>query len=251
MAKYTLLELTQKVLSSLGSDQVNSISDTVEATDVARIVEDVYYTLVTNNDVPEIGTLLKLEALADPNRPNYMKLPATVASITDVQYNKSETGKVEYSDVVYVQPSDFLSRMKGLDSSDSNVESITDFSGVTILCTNDKMPDIWTSFDDEYMVFDSFQSTIDTTLQESKTLVMGVKIPAFLQQDDFIPDIDDNMFPLLLNESKSWAYFELKQQVHQKAEQQGKRQRSFYQGERHRIASAENTCVNYGRPRPS
>ncbi len=36
--QFTLLEMTQKILEALGSDEVNSISDTVEAYQVARLL---------------------------------------------------------------------------------------------------------------------------------------------------------------------------------------------------------------------
>jgi len=42
--------------------------------------------------------------------------------------------------------------------------------------------------------------------------------------DTFIPELDDQQFPLLLNEAKSLAFFELKQTPHTKAEQEARRQ---------------------------
>jgi hypothetical protein len=47
--------------------------------------------------------------------------------------------------------------------------------------------------------------------------------------DTFIPQLDNNIFPLLLNEAKSLAFLELKQQPHVKAEQEIKRQISSLQ----------------------
>jgi hypothetical protein len=42
-AKMTLLEIVQDVLNDMDSDEVNSISDTVEATQIANICRSVYY----------------------------------------------------------------------------------------------------------------------------------------------------------------------------------------------------------------
>ena len=42
MAKLTVLEMTQKILSSMDSDDVNSISGSEEALQVVDIIEDTY-----------------------------------------------------------------------------------------------------------------------------------------------------------------------------------------------------------------
>jgi len=249
LAKYTLLQVVQKVMGSTDSDEVTSIGDTVESMQVADICEDVYYNLVTNNDIPEHVGLLQLEALADINFPNYLKLPARVSRINTVRYNMSETDTVEYRDVVWVPPECFIERMVSYDGTEGNIDTVVDPSGVKILCRNDKMPDIWTSFDDEYMIFDSYTVSVESTLQTSKALVIARQLPTFSKEDDFIPDMDDNMFPLYINECKSWAYAELKQTSHPKAEQQARRQRVFYQANRHRVDTPTDRGTNFGRRR--
>jgi len=40
--KMTLLEMVQEVLYSIGSDEVNSIADTVESEDVARLIRSTF-----------------------------------------------------------------------------------------------------------------------------------------------------------------------------------------------------------------
>jgi hypothetical protein len=243
----TVLEMVQKVLDSLDGDEVNSISDTVESMKVANTLEDVFYNMVTNGDIPEHKGLLQLEALGNSAMPNYLRLPADVSRIESVRYNMSDDTRVEYKPVHYLIPEEFITRMVSLDSTEATVTSVTDPTGPTILCRNDKMPEYWTSFDDEYMVFDSYDSDIDDTLQESKSLVLGRTVPSFSKTDDFVPDIDDNLFPWLLNEAKSWASLESKQQPHQKAEQQSRRQKVFYQHERNRFDQVKDSGPDYGR----
>jgi hypothetical protein len=267
MAKMTLLELTQKVLNSLNSDEVESITDTVEAIQVAGIIEDVYRNLTTNTIIPEHSTLLKVEALGDGTRPNYLRLPTEVSKISSFRYNRAtetfttsidpETHlpiapttflKSEYKAVSYLLPEEFINRIMNRDQDDVNMEVVTDFSGIKFIVQNDKPPQYWTSFDDEFMVFDSYNRNVDTTLQSSKSMAFGVKIPVFTLVDSFIPDIDENLFPLLLNEAKSWAHIELKQQAHQKAEQQSRRQRVTYQNDRERFQK-NDSYPGYGRNR--
>jgi hypothetical protein len=89
---------------------------------------------------------------------------------------------------------------------------------------NDRQPSICTVVSNRFVLFDSYDNTQDGTLQASKTLVYGQIIPPFLLQDSFIPTLDDLQFSLLLNESKSLAFYELKQMPHAKADQEINRQ---------------------------
>lgn len=244
--KYNLLKLVQKVLSSMSSDEVSDIGETVESLQVVDIIEDVYYNLVTNSEVPEHEGLIQLQALADSNKPNYLKIPANVSKITEVWYNVSTEGELEYKPMVWLEPAEFLRRNSSIDTTQANVVKVTDFNGTKFAVVNDEMPKYWTTFDDEYLVFDSYASAVDSTLQQSKTRVIARKLPVFERTNTYIPDIDDNLFPILLNEAKSWAYLELKQTGHAKAEQQSRRQRTRLQKERERITSP-NSRPNYGR----
>jgi len=246
MAKYTLLKLVQKVLSSLSSDEVSSINDTVESMQVVDIIEDVYFNLIENSVIPELEDLIRLESLADSDHPNYLKLPSTASKISEIYYNVSETSGVNYKELTYVTPSEFLKRQLAFTDETPDTDVILHFDNTKFIITNNKMPSYWTTFDDEYLVFNSWDSSIDSTLQASKTMTISRSNPVFTRDDDFVPDIDDNLFPMLLNEAKSWAYQELKQTGHAKAEQQSRKQKVKYQRERERIVGADNR-PDYGR----
>ena len=43
MAKLTLLDMTQNILSALDSDPVDSIDETVEAVQVAELIKEAYF----------------------------------------------------------------------------------------------------------------------------------------------------------------------------------------------------------------
>lgn len=252
MAKYTLLDMVQKVLSATDSDSVNSIADTVESMQVVDIIEDAFYNMITNHQIPEHDKLAKLEPLSDADFPNYLKLPSRVTRVMSVRYDKSITaGELNYGEVHYLDPEEFLRRVISRHASDDNIQTVEDIAnGVKLMIYNDRHPHYWTSFDDEHMVFDSFNNTQDSTLQAQKTMVVIKQLPGFTREDTFIPDIDDNLFPTLLNEAKSWAYVQHKQVAHPKAEQNARKQKTFYQKERHRLSAAEkNSGRDYGRGR--
>jgi hypothetical protein len=120
-------------------------------------------------------------------------------------------------------PESFLKYTDERNSNDSNVQTVIDTVPLYIL--NDRAPLYWTSFDDEYIIMDSFDSDVDSTLQASKMQVWGSREPAFTISDSFIPDLPARAFPYLLSEAKSVSFNALKQAGNPKEEQRSRRQR--------------------------
>jgi hypothetical protein len=90
---------------------------------------------------------------------------------------------------------------------------------------NNGPPTYFMTFDDQQILFDSYDSLVDTTLQKSKTLCYGSKYTEFVMQDSFVPDLDPTQFSYLINRAKVRAFAELKQQQHQEAGMEARRQK--------------------------
>ncbi len=73
--KYTLLEIVQSVLSSMDSDEINSIDDTVESQQVVEIVKTVYDDIISRSDLNSNKTLFNLIGSTDPSKPTLMTRP--------------------------------------------------------------------------------------------------------------------------------------------------------------------------------
>jgi hypothetical protein len=247
--KMTLLEIVQDVLNDMDSDEVNSISDTVEATQIANICRSVYYDVITTVDLPEHTELMTVTGLSNSARPNFMDANS-ITEIKELRYNVSETsGQLDYKLIDYVLPDEFIQRIVKRDTSASNVIVVTDpTSGISLPIENDKMPDYYTSFDDRYLCFDSYDSAVDTTLQSSKTMVLGIKIPTFTITDAAVPDMDDTIFPYYLAEVKSRSLSLLKGGPDVKVEQFARKHRYFQKNNRWK--TGEQRILNdYGRKR--
>lgn len=242
--KKTLLEIVQNILSDLDSEEVNSISNTIEATQVAKVVEDTFYNLVATREIPEHHSLIKLTALSDSNYPTHFTYPANVKSISDVWYDKSDDDSFAYGKVECIDNETFLSRIDG--RSDSYVLVNDKVAGTKLRIGNDKMPSFYTSFDDEYIVMDSYDATVDSTLQNSKIRAMGYTVPVFQQDDDYVPDIDEVLFPYLINEAKSVCFSLFKGGVDPKIDQAARRQKSYVQNDMYKTKQA-NKRPHYGR----
>jgi hypothetical protein len=153
----------------------------------------------------------------------------------------------KYEAVQYLYPDEFLMKLNERDSSDTAIDSVTDTGGITLLIRNDAAPTYWTSFNDQEIVFDSYDSDVDTTyLQNSKFQCLGYVEPTFSRSNTAYPDIPEEMFPLLLNEVKSRASYLLKQSTNEKAELESTRQRRRM-SRKAWVAAGGVRYQNYGR----
>ena len=82
----TLLEMVQSILSSMGSDEVNSIGDTTESLQVADIIKQTYMNMLGRYDLPSHNQLFQLQASGDPASPVLMQFPAGVTRVEWLKY---------------------------------------------------------------------------------------------------------------------------------------------------------------------
>ena len=229
--KMTLLELTQELLSAMESDEVNSITDTVESMQVATLIRGVYYDLVPELNLSEHMTSFNLEASGDAAKQVLMIVPELVNRVDTIRYDCREDGDdyPDYKEIQFMGFQDFLEASLSLREATSDVDSMEvtgdDGSTFTLLFETNKHPQFYTHIDDYHILFDSYDSSVDTTLVGSKTLCTGVMYPVFEMLDEFTPEMEATQFPLLRNKAKFRAFNELKQIVNQEAFNEVKRQR--------------------------
>ena len=251
MAKLTLLDMVQNILSAMDSDHVNSIGDTVESDQVATIIKETYFDLISNViDVPEHEEIVNLTALADTNHPTWFQFPANVKRITLFKYNNATVADTDlrYVEVKHKTPVDFEKYVNARTESDTNVVAYTDFNAGKLLIINDKHPQYWTTFDDKYLICDSFLNTVDSTLQSSKTFCLCLTEPTWTHSDTFTPDLDAEFFPLFLAEAKSTCFVNLKQVANAKEEKKARRQLTHIHNKAHKKAVDRHAAQpDYGR----
>lgn len=228
--KMTLLDITQNILSAMNSDEVNTISDTTEARQVAEIIKTTYFNIIARSDLPEHSELFRLDASTADTQPVLMYRPSNVKRIDWIKYNIEDEDNTEpsYRDIHIKSVKDFIDSGYMLNGTDSNVDYFT-LNNFKFYYQNDRQPCSCTILQDNFIIFDAFVNTIENTLQSHKTECFGQIVPVFSMEDTFIPDMDDQQFPLLLNEAKALAFMELKQMSHAKAEQESRRQWSNLQ----------------------
>jgi hypothetical protein len=250
MAKASLLEMVQEILSDMTSDAVNSIFDTEEALQVATIIKRTFLNLVNDRLWPSNRALIKLIPYSDSAHPTHMKLPESAQEIDWVKYNIAGVGEAaNYVTISWKPPAEFVNLALSRDAADPRVETVLEPSGVHLFIRNDCAPSYYTTFDDTTLVFDSYDSTVDSTLQASKIHVYGISEPSWEMRDDFIPDMPAKYFPYLVNEAKSTAFVKIKEVFSQKDEQNASRQKSWL-AQNKRRADRQHLYPNYGRRSP-
>ena len=213
MAKMTLLTITQRILSSMDSDDVNSIDDTEESIQVSDMIEDTYFEMVAGMVLPHLEQLCQMESIGDTSKPTHLRVPENVDKIDTIKYEQVAVGTTprSFPELTYKDPETFINDSYNMTLSDANVFEVVD-GGVSIFIKNDSRPQYWTSFDDEFIVLDSYDAAIESTAQGSKTTVSCRVLPTWSRSNTYIPDLPAKMFPLFLAEAKNACHFYLKQQ---------------------------------------
>lgn len=223
--KYTLLEIVQEILSDMDSDEVDSINDTTEATQVAHIVKETYYFIVSQMSLPEHKGVFSLNDPPSASNPVQMTLPDNVLLVDWIKYDCKVSGETNsnFQEICFVEYPVFLEMSQRLNADDDDVDTMT-ISGFEYKFKNNAAPTFWTTPDDGTVLFNSYDSEIDTAgMAGNKSFCYGLLEPTFTLSDSFTPDLDEMQFNLLVNEAKRAAFNKLKQMTDPISEQRARK----------------------------
>ena len=231
---------------------VASIDDLDEALQVASVAEDVFYEMV--QEYPNLLFTQKdrtLDSVSDTDRPTYLAIPSKIQRIQDsvFYYNVADgvSTTLEYKQIPYVTPLEFLQRTSTYDDASDNVEVITGFNGQKMSIITNEHPNFYTTFDGVYIVCDAYKSTIDATLQSSKTRVVSTEMPTFIQEDSFVIPIPERLTGHYLNMVLDQAYNDIRQERNGAIAQKARRARVKLQQDSRQAGSAGRPKHRYGR----
>lgn len=250
--RYTLIEIVQRILESMDSDEVSTIAQTPESLAVANIVKECYFDIIGKLDFPDHQGIFQLDASGDNTKPVLMSLPSNALEILTLRYNDNTVSDPNLYSVQFLPLNDFIDMVSSFNTSDTNVGSFSEtINGgtFTFKYQNDKHPAYYSSYDDRSIIFDSFDESVDTTLQSVKTYCFGGITPTFTMSDTYIPDLDARQFQFLLQEAKAQAFQELKQVENPKAERKARDNRLLAQRTKHAVdkRTALQKITRYGR----
>lgn len=253
--KLTMLQVVNKAMEALNLDEVNSISDSPDAEQIAQIAQSAAYELLNQSEWPFTIRYTQLESVADADRPNYLRIPDTVTRIDYIKYDNTDPDDavddvdlVKIEDIEWMAPQQFMDMILERNSQVDEVQVVTDFDGADLLIYNDRGPSYWTSFDDEYIVFDAVDLGIESTLQGNKSQVFGKTVQDIVLADDFQLDAPAHFFSTWLAETISTAFIYMKQEASPKDEQRARRGLAVLRRNASRTDNDDGK-VKYGRRR--
>lgn len=256
--KQDLREIVQRVAEFCNAGSVNSIKDTRESMQIAKIVKETFEDLVLRRELVTGQNVIQLESIGEPyegidgeGRPTFLAIPDGVIALDDVKY-KGADGKLV--NLQYVEPMEFVETSLHLDPTQPEVETCRDHSGIIFNIRNDRDPQFYTVMLDnseakEYLVMDSYVRKTERTLQGHKVVAYGHIMPEFLLEDSFIPPLSIQQFPVLISRAKTFAAKELKDQENPLEYDKGRKQfiqvsqkaRSQYRGDTLWLNRKKNT----------
>lgn len=224
MAKKTLLKLVQLIGERIGADEIDAIDETIEAVEIVNILELTYDEILDRRDWEFLrDRTLRMKARAGGDTKLFnLDIPSTVTKLQCVRYI-DDNGK--FPELDYVEPCGFISRLDGRNVGEANVTAIANDDGVLLNIITDAPPTFYTSFDEDTISFDSYDSARGTGNQAGDSLIIANVKPAmdFTDPTAKFP-IPERMGTLLLNEAIATAGVQLRQVTDARAERIARRQ---------------------------
>lgn len=262
--KQKLIDIVQRVAEFCNAGSVNSIKDTRESMQIAKIVKETFEDLVLRRELVTGQALVQLQSVSDEEKPTHLLVPEGVIALDNVKYKNAE-GTLE--DLQYLEPMEFVDNSLHLDPTKEDVTTVTDYSGIIFNVHNNRAPKYYTVMTgeiqighqcdcgrdiigaNEYMVFDAYDKDFEDTLQGHNVVAYGHVMPEFRLEDSFVPPLSIQQFPVLISRAKTFAAKELKDQENPLEYDKGRKQfiqvsqkaRSQYRGNTLWLNRSKNT----------
>ena len=252
----TYLEIVDDILNDMDSDPTftpttgENIASTEESRQVTQIVKTTYFNIIDGRKDfwPHLNQTFQLTNTG-ASTPTHMTIPTDTMNIDYVKYDIQVLADTQdrFTDITYLDPKCFMDKLDLRASDATEIDKITDATGIFLNIYNERAPKWWTSLDDKVIVFDAYDSEVDATnLADAKTQCRGKVYPTVTETDAFVFNLPVDSFSFLLAEAKSVCFLVLKQVSNAKAEQQSVSQKRRLSSEAGKI-NRDIDYPDYGR----
>ena len=251
----TLLKMVQDTLSLMDSDEVNSISDTIESEQIAVCYRTIYDQIVTEYGVPSKNKTIRIGATDDStNGKTRLFLNHALMSIDTIQYdNRSAASDPPlYREATVLTNREFLDKTINLDTSGSTLlEQTWPNTDIKFGVYNNKAPKYVTLVEERILIFDAYDSDVDSSnLLESKSRVSGEVSDALTIDDTTNVTLPGELLNLLETNATELAFDLYKQTTPAKIVNLARKSRVRQQRNKFKFRDQRRTGEDYGRPAP-
>jgi hypothetical protein len=217
MTQRTILELVQDIGRSIGSDEIDSLDETTESDDILNFLIMAFDEVIQRRDWEFARNRVRvLDAReAGDTQINRLKIPTDIMQLSELvlRYRSPTDSRDEvFKELVYLAPYDFLEHVQQLNENDSNVDTILNTDGVSMLIRNDADPTYYTSFDEQYIWFDAYDSSRGTGNIAGDAIILGTILPTvdWTNEAAFLP-VPERVERLILEEAIQLCSVRLRQ----------------------------------------
>lgn len=171
---------------------------------------------------------------------------ASIVAVGDGAVEEESEGK--FYRVTYLPVEDFINLCNSRQPDDDNVEiTLYGPDDIQLMVYTDRSPTYWTSVNDDYIIFDSYDSTVESTILANNTEVFVDKDPGFSLEDYHVINLPANLVPYLEAQVESYCMATLKQQPNPKSEQKERKLRVRQQRNKWRHQRIVKDGPDFGR----
>lgn len=250
MPKRTLLQIVKKMAQKTGSDEVTTLSeDSIEIQDMVDCALEVLEDIIYRNDWEFLkDQLAQLEAGSNAIE---LSIPDNVRKIQTLRYRYEDAGVQNcFRTLRYMYPDEFMKRLQNNKPTDADTTTVT-INGVELYPKTNRHPRYWTSFDEQNVVLDSYDSTQNPTgVDATDSAIIATLYLDFTgsDADSWVAPIPESLFTLWEQEAVAEAFVQFRQTENSRAERRSRRtyvQQIKKEPVTHKDEGSDE--VNYGR----
>lgn len=222
MAKKTVLDFVKLIGQAISSDEIDELDESTEVTDIQSILQQTFEEIISRKS----WKFLKDRPLQLDERTSDMKCNLTIPpQVTRIQCLKYVDVNGKHTELDFLEPCDFVTMTYERNPDRDDIDTINNADGVPLYIINDKPPRYWTSFDEEEVTLDAYESSKSDGVVYTDSVIIATVVPVVDWTDEAATlPVPERMEILILNEAKASANYQLRQTSDPRSERIARRQ---------------------------
>jgi hypothetical protein len=246
MAKRTILQLVQQLGEGIGSDEIDELDETIEASEIANILKQTVQEVLDRKTWEFMKDKVRQldDRLPGSTQLNTLLIPDDVTRIECLRY-KDDNNK--FYEVTYMAACDFIAMLQSRTETEDDITAIINDDGVSLNTRTTIPPGHWTSFDEETITFDSYNADSGTgNLIADSVIIADVMPVTDFTDPTAVLNIPERMETLVFNEALVTCNYRLRQTADPRADRVARRQGISLRENEHKT-KIDKKVKTYGR----